>query len=112
MILTRIRDALQYRLSPEDLHRGQSLNNSTALDWAALVAVALALIHLAAPLIRGVLAERAATLGIFGSGMAISYVFIHLFNEIDAGHKLLGNRIHLVMLVGFFATTGWKAGSW
>ena len=66
------------------------MNNSTALDWAALVAVALALIHLAAPLIRGVLAERAATLGIFGSGMAISYVFIHLFNEIDAGHKLLG----------------------
>ena len=77
------------------------MSDSITLDWAALVAVTLALVHLAAPYTREVLAEHAASLGVFGSGMAVGYVFIHLFNEIDAGHDLIGNRIHLVMLVGF-----------
>ncbi len=77
------------------------MNNSVALDWAALLALVLASIHLAAPRFRPVLAKRAETLGILGSGMAIGYVFVHLLHEIDAAHIVMGRPLHLVMLVGF-----------
>lgn len=77
------------------------MSESAALNWTLVVAVSLTLVHLAAPRLTGFIAARERTVGAFGSGLAVSYVFLHLIEEIGSGREKFGAPIHLVLLVGF-----------
>jgi len=81
-------------------------SNAIILDWALAVAVVLALLHIAAPQLRGVLKRHLAVIGSLGGGMAVTYVFLHLFPELEAGKSIFGERVHVLVLVGFVAYYG------
>lgn len=88
--------------------------------WALPIAVLLAGLHLAAPLIRKLpfVPERAT--GSFAGGLAVAYVFLHLLPEIAEGNESIGKAlsrvvqptplldlaIFLVALAGFTAFYG------
>lgn len=81
-------------------------SNAVILDWALAVAALLALLHVAAPQFRGVLSRYSGAVGSLGAGMAVTYVFLHLFPELEIGESIFGKRIHLLVLAGFLAYYG------
>ncbi len=42
----------------------------------------------------------------FAGGLAVSYVFLHLLPELNAGDEILGRRIYFVALLGFLVVYG------
>lgn len=76
------------------------------LDWALAVAVLLTLLHVAAPRFRDVLSRHSAVVGSLGGGMAVTYVFLHLFPELEVGESIYGKRVHVLVLAGFLAYYG------
>ncbi len=51
---------------------------------------------------RGFDAEVAS----FTGGLAAAYVFLHLFSELDSAHAFIGDRIYLLVLMGFIVFYG------
>lgn len=72
-------------------------------EYSAVVAVILALSQLFGPNIRGWLQPHASLVSSFGGGVAIAYVCLTLFPEIDVAHEWLGEHVHIVTLVSFLA---------
>jgi len=66
-----------------------------------LIAVILALTQVFGPRIRAHLQPHAAQASSFGGGVAIGYIFLSLFPELDIAHAWLGEHIHLVSMVSF-----------
>lgn len=79
---------------------------ATTLEWTAVVAIALIGIHLFVPRLRPFMQAREEVLGSLGRGLAVAYVFLHLFQELDEGQELIGPRIHFIVLVGFLLYYG------
>ncbi|MDX1374732.1 MAG: hypothetical protein R3357_04155 [Burkholderiales bacterium] len=71
-----------------------------------LFSLALAVLHLYAPVLRRWLAGHSATVRSLGGGMALGYVFLHLIPELDSGHALLGRMIFVVPVVAFMVFYG------
>lgn len=65
------------------------------------MAVALALLHLAAPRLRRFFSSHETIIRSLGGGMAIAYAFLMLFPELERGHELLGDSIEFLVLAGF-----------
>ena len=98
----------------------ERLTTGQATAGALVIAVVLALLHLAAPRIRRLpfVPERAT--GSFAGGLAVAYVFLHLLPEIAEGNESIGEAlsrvvqptplldlgIFLVALAGFAAFYG------
>jgi hypothetical protein len=98
----------------------EGLTTGQATAGALVIAVVLALLHLAAPRIRRLpfVPERAT--GSFAGGLAVAYVFLHLLPEIAEGNESIGEAlsrvvqptplldlgIFLVALAGFAAFYG------
>jgi hypothetical protein len=82
------------------------MSDAIVLDWALAVAALLAALHLAAPQFRGVLRRHTAVVGSLGGGMAVTYVFLHLFPELEIGESIFGRRIHVLVLAGFLLYYG------
>lgn len=86
------------------------LNGSELLDYTLVAAAILAAIHFFGPHLRRRLHGRHQVATSFGGGLAIAYVFLQLFPEIEAGHEWLGDAIHFVTLASFltfFALEVW-----
>ena len=97
-----------------------TLSTGQATVGALVIAVVLAVLHLAAPRIRRLpfVPERAT--GSFAGGLAVAYVFLHLLPEIAEGNESIGKAlsrvieptplldlgIFLVALAGFAAFYG------
>lgn len=80
------------------------------LDFAIITALVLASTQALGPRIRGWLRPRARQVQSFGGGVALAYIFLSLFPEIDNAHPWLGDRVHLTTLLGFllfFAIEAW-----
>jgi hypothetical protein len=87
---------------------------------ALVIALALVLLHLAAPRIRKLPLVPETATGSFAGGLAVSYVFLHLLPEIAEGNEAIGKAltavveptplvdlaIFLVALAGFTAFYG------
>lgn len=69
--------------------------------YLGLIAVILSLTQLLGPRIRAYLQPHAAQASSFGGGVAIGYIFLSLFPELDIAHEWLGEHIHLVSMVSF-----------
>lgn len=81
-------------------------SDAILLDWALAVAAVLAALHVAAPQFREVLRRHTGAVGSLGGGMAVTYVFLHLFPELEVGASLFGKRIHVLVLLGFLLYYG------
>ena len=82
------------------------LSDAIVLDWALAVAALLAILHVAAPRFRDILRRHTAVVGSLGGGMAVTYVFLHLFPELEIGESIFGRRIHVLVLAGFLLYYG------
>jgi hypothetical protein len=71
------------------------------LDFAVITALVLASTQALGPRIREWLRPRARQVQSFGGGVALAYIFLSLFPEIDNAHPWLGDRVHLTTLAGF-----------
>jgi hypothetical protein len=71
------------------------------LDFAVITALVLASTQALGPRIREWLRPRARQVQSFGGGVALAYIFLSLFPEIDNAHPWLGDRVHLTTLLGF-----------
>lgn len=71
------------------------------LDLAVITALVLASTQALGPRIRAWLRPRARQVQSFGGGVALAYIFLSLFPEIDNAHPWLGDRVHLTTLAGF-----------
>lgn len=71
------------------------------LDYTLVAAVLLTVIHYAGPLIRRGLRPRAPLVTSFGGGVAVAYVFLSLFPEMELAHEWLDDDVHFVTLVSF-----------
>ena len=69
------------------------MSTTQSLIGALVAAVLLAVLHLAAPHIRGLplVPERAT--GSFAGGLAVAYVFLHLLPEIAEGNEAIGEAL-------------------
>ena len=72
-----------------------------ALDWSGVLAIVLALVHVASPKARSLLAGRQDLVSSFAGGMAIAFVFLHLLPQLDRSHHIVGEAIYLIVLMGF-----------
>ena len=79
-------------VSPRELDR--------VLHWTGVLAGIYAAVHVIGPRLWPWLDAREAQAGSFGGGMAVAYAFLHLLPELDEGHEILGDSIHLVVLLG------------
>ncbi len=70
---------------------------------SAVVAIVIALSLYLGPNIRAWMHPHAKQVSSFGGGVAIAYICLTLFPEIDVAHKWLGEHVHLVTLVSFLA---------
>ncbi len=75
-------------------------------DYAHVMAVFLAVVHLAAPFFKARFEKNERALTGFGAGMAISYVFLQLLPELGNGEHELGRFLYLLVLIGFLAYLG------
>jgi hypothetical protein len=75
------------------------------LDLTFLIAGTLVLVHLCAGWVRRHLPFH-ATIGSFGGGMAVTYVFLQLIPELEREHEIYGSYAHLLLLVGFVTFYG------
>jgi hypothetical protein len=71
------------------------------LDFTLLAAVLLAVAHLFGPSLRQGMRQHSDLATSFGGGLAVAYVFLQLFPEIEASHEWFGDQIHVVTLVSF-----------
>lgn len=83
-----------------------------AIDYTLLVAVILALIYLLGPRLRQLLRREENVASSCGGGIAVAYVFLQLFPEIEASHEWLGDSIHFVILISFIAFFGLEQLLW
>jgi hypothetical protein len=74
-----------------------TLSTGQATVGALVIAVVLAVLHLAAPRIRRLpfVPERAT--GSFAGGLAVAYVFLHLLPEIAEGNESIGEALSRVV---------------
>lgn len=82
------------------------MDHKSALVWTLALSLILGAVHVGSPFIRRLIQSRERSVGSFGGGMAAGYVFIHLLAELDKGHALFGERIHVCVLIGFLAYYG------
>ena len=73
------------------------------MDYTLVAAVLLAVAQLFGPSIRQGMRRHAELATSFGGGLAVAYVFLQLFPEIEATHDWFGDEIHVVTLVSFLA---------
>lgn len=66
---------------------------ASAVWIAGGLAAVLAVLHLAAPRIRGLPAVPERYTGSFAGGLAVAYVFLHLLPEIAAGNEAVGEAL-------------------
>ena len=81
-----------------------SLNEALDLIEILIVALFFGVIHVFGPRFRTFVqaADKRAIMGSLGGGIAIAYVFLQLLPELESTEQtLLGDSIHLVVLVGF-----------
>lgn len=71
------------------------------LDYTLLAAILLGLVHWFGPTIRRNLSRRHELVHSFGGGVAVAYVFMSLFPEIELAHEWLGDTVHFVTLASF-----------
>lgn len=90
----------------ENSEPAEVMTEKSALSWTLVFAAAIAMAHVISPYARSVIESNEASFGSFGGGMAAGYVFLHLFAELDEGHEVLGDRIHLFVLAGFLVYYG------
>ncbi len=79
------------------------------LDYALLAALLLATIHFCGPVIRRSLRGHGELASSFGGGIAVAYVFLSLFPEVELAHEWLDDSVHLVTLVSFLFFYGLEA---
>ena len=89
----------------------QVVSFNEALDLIEILIVALffGAIHVSGTWFRKIMHESdlGAILGSLGGGIAIAYLFLQLMPELEsAEQRLLGDSIHLVVLVGFVVFWG------
>lgn len=72
-----------------------------SLDYTLLAALLLAVVHLLGPNIRQGMQRRTEAVTSFGGGLAVAYVFLQLFPEIEMAHEWLGDSVHFVTLASF-----------
>jgi hypothetical protein len=96
------------------------LDTGQSVVGALVIAIVLAVLHLAAPRIRKLPFVPESATGSFAGGLAVAYVFLHLLPEIAAGNEAVGEAlsdvieptplfdlgIFLVALTGFTAFYG------
>jgi drug/metabolite transporter superfamily protein YnfA len=71
--------------------------------YLGIIAVVLALTQFLGPNIRVLLRHHTPQASSFGGGVAIAYIFLVLFPELDIAHEWLGEHIHLVALTSFLS---------
>lgn len=79
------------------------------LDYTLVAALLLALIHFFGPVMRRSLRGHGELVASFGGGIAVAYVFLSLFPEIELAHEWLDDRVHFVTLVSFLFFYGLEA---
>lgn len=77
------------------------LRVAESIDVVLIATLILMLAHMFGPNIRSLLRRKGHLASSFGGGMAVAYVFLQLFPEIEHVHYHLGDRIHLITLASF-----------
>lgn len=72
----------------------------------ALLTAVLVFFHLLSPWAHRVSRAVDAQVASFTGGLAAAYVFLHLFSELDRAHAFIGDRIYLLVLLGFIVFYG------
>ena len=93
-----------------DYQLDELMSQRSALDWTLGAAIVLAITHLATTRLHPVVARNEARISSFGGGLATGYDFLHLMSELDSGHALVGNKIHVLVLAGFLLYYGVEYG--
>jgi exosortase/archaeosortase len=86
-----------------------SLNEALDLVEILFVAILFGVVHIFGPRFRTFMqaAGKTAILGSLGGGIAVAYIFLQLLPELEAAEgRLLGDSIHLIVLVGFVVFWG------
>ena len=71
-----------------------------------LLTAVLVFFHLLSPLAHRASRIADAQVTSFTGGLAAAYVFLHLFSELDKAHVFIGDRIYLLVLIGFIVFYG------
>jgi hypothetical protein len=71
-----------------------------------LFTAVLVMFHLLSPLAHRASRIADAQVASFTGGLAAAYVFLHLFSELDKAHVFIGDRIYLLVLIGFIVFYG------
>ena len=81
------------------------LSRLLALEWTTVVAAIVMIVHLAAPIIFDKSRQHTQTIGSLGAGMAVSYLFLHLLEELELleseSDAWFSNYQHMLLLTGF-----------
>jgi hypothetical protein len=77
------------------------LRVAESIDVVLIATLILTLAHMFGPNIRRLLRRNGHLVSSFGGGIAVAYVFLQLFPEIEHVHHHLGDRIHLITLASF-----------
>lgn len=89
---------------PAILADSASLSDFMVKDYGIIFTLCLMAIHISAPYFQGVVERHEREINSLGRGLAVTYVFLHLFHEIAeiaVGDNVFGPRVYLLMLVGF-----------
>lgn len=70
-------------------------------DGTWIKAVAICVLHLFVHQLRPLLNRYTVLISSFAGGMSVTYVFGSLLPELSLGHKVVGDLIFLIVLVGF-----------
>jgi zinc transporter ZupT len=65
------------------------------------VCLVLSVCHLVASRVQRRLERFSERVGSFSGGLASAYVFLELFPQLESTHKVIGERIHAIVLAGF-----------
>lgn len=74
-----------------------ALTTGESVAVAALIAVALAMLHVAAPALRRLRGVPERVTASFAGGIAVSYVFVHLLPELAEGNEAVGEALEDVV---------------
>lgn len=83
-----------------------AVSQRVALAWTVLVVFSVMAVHLSAPFLQCHIRAREEQLNSLGRGLAVAYVFLHLFAEISAGDELFGKEVYFIVLIGFLVYYG------